>query len=71
MLLPKRINPIIKLTERCNYACEFCRYAIHRQEDSGIEEELLIKMIRQCITYNKMNGFYNMNVIFHGGEPLL
>lgn len=71
MLLPKRINPIIKLTERCNYACEFCRYAIHRQEDSGIEEDLLLKMIRQCISYNKMNGSYNMNVIFHGGEPLL
>lgn len=71
MSLPVRINPIIKLTERCNYTCEFCRYATHRQTDSGISEDLVIKMIRECIGYNKMNGNRNMNVIFHGGEPLL
>lgn len=71
MLLPVRINPIIKLTERCNYSCEFCRYANHRQSDSGISENLVIKFIRECISYNKMNDNANMNIIFHGGEPLL
>ena len=71
MGLPKHINPIIKLTERCNYNCAFCRYAIHKQYDSGISEQLAQKMIEECVTYNRSNGIKNTNVIFHGGEPLL
>lgn len=71
MILPKRINPIIKLTEKCNYACEFCRYSKHRQVDDGIPEKLVKKIILECFNYNMKNGILNMNVIFHGGEPLL
>ena len=71
MYLPSHINPIIKLTEKCNYACEFCRYSNHRQSDKGIPEHLIIKMITECYDYNKKNGIKNMNVILHGGEPLL
>lgn len=71
MTLPKRINPIIKLTEQCNYNCYFCRYANHRQNDNGTPEHIIKKMLTECIEYNKANGACNMNVIFHGGEPLL
>ena len=71
MLLPERINPIIKLTEKCNYKCSFCRYANHRQNDDGVSEELINKMVLESIKYNIANGTNNINVIFHGGEPLL
>ena len=71
MVFPNRINPIIKLTERCNYACEFCRYSKHRQTDDGISEKLVKKIILESHDYNVQNGLINMNVIFHGGEPLL
>lgn len=71
LYLPKYINPIIKLTEQCNYSCSFCRYSQHRQRDFGIPEQLVIKLILECYAYNRTNGIRNMNVIFHGGEPLL
>lgn len=71
MILPERINPIIKMTEECNYACSFCRYANHRQKDTGIPVNTVKKYIEEAIKYNIANGVNNMNVIFHGGEPLL
>ncbi len=71
MIMPKRINPIIKLTENCNYGCVFCRYAIHRQQDDGVNEELIKKIVLESASYNLSNGVNNINVIFHGGEPLL
>ncbi len=71
MYLPNRINPIVKLTEKCNYSCDFCRYSKHRQYDTGTSEKLVIKMILECYEYNRLHNNKNMNVIFHGGEPLL
>lgn len=65
------INPIIKLTETCNYNCGFCRYAHHRRNDHGISEELIMKMINESIDYNVGHGIEKINIIFHGGEPLL
>lgn len=71
MYLPNHINPIIKLTETCNYNCYFCRYANHRQTDDGISVDIVKKIIHQCAEYNSGNNIRNMNIIFHGGEPLL
>lgn len=71
MYLPNHINLIIKLTEECNYNCYFCRYANHRQRDNGISVGFVKSIIKQCVEYNKQNGIQNMNIIFHGGEPLL
>lgn len=71
MYIPSHINPIIKLTESCNYNCYFCRYANHRQKDSGIPVDLASTMIEQCANYNIEKHFPHMNIIFHGGEPLL
>ncbi len=71
MYYPDHINPIVKLTEVCNYHCDFCRYANHRQKDNGIEIGAVCSFICQCAEYNLSNGIKNMNIIFHGGEPLL
>lgn len=71
MYYPDHINPIVKLTEACNYHCDFCRYANHRQKDNGIGTSAVCSFIRQCAEYNLSNGIKNMNIIFHGGEPLL
>lgn len=71
MYLPKHVNPIIKLTESCNYNCYFCRYANHRQQDNGICVDDVKSILYQCVEYNRKHGIQNMNVIFHGGEPLL
>lgn len=71
MVSPSHVNPIIKLTEECNYCCYFCRYANHRQHDYGIPVEVACAMIEQCADYNLARGISAMNVIFHGGEPLL
>ena len=70
MIIPEKINPIIKLTERCNYNCEFCRYANHSKFDTGIDEKLVIKMVLESIAFNKEHGNNRINIIFHGGEPL-
>lgn len=71
MIYPLHVNPIIKLTEECNYSCDFCRYANHRQKDNGIPVEIACEMIQQCASYNLKHNVSSMNVIFHGGEPLL
>ena len=71
MSFPDKINPIIKLTEVCNYSCDFCRYSNHRQIDEGMPEDLIIKIVSECISYNLIHGYNKINVIFHGGEPLL
>lgn len=71
MIKPNRINPIIKLTEKCNYNCSFCRYANYRRYDKGISEELVKKMVLQSQEYTIRQGNPSLNVIFHGGEPLL
>lgn len=47
MYLPNHVNPIVKLTEECNYSCYFCRYANHRQKDNGIPV-YLVKLISVC-----------------------
>ena len=71
MYLPSHLNPIVKLTEECNYCCNFCRYADHRQKDGGISVDTVCSVIQQCAEYNLQNGVQSMNIIFHGGEPLL
>lgn len=66
-----RISPIIKLTEKCNYSCAFCRYANHRQNDDGMPVDMVLRIISQCVEYNGNNRVQKQRIIFHGGEPLL
>ena len=65
------VTSILKLTESCNYSCDFCRYANHRKVDDGMSLELIEKSLFETVNYNKKNGNLSNQIIFHGGEPLL
>lgn len=62
---------ILKLTERCNYGCSFCRYANHRRKDDGMSVTDIERLMRECAQYNLQRGKKLVTVNFHGGEPLL
>lgn len=62
---------ILKLTERCNYGCSFCRYANHRRKDDGMPVSDIERLMRECAEYNLKQGKKLTTVNFHGGEPLL
>ena len=68
-ILRNTITLVIKLTHSCNLACEYCFYmkeSFHpsNKETLGIEElrRILLKTAQICS---------NINLVFHGGEPLL
>lgn len=64
------ITPIIKVTENCNFTCEFCRYHTNeRRSIMGIETYKTI--VEKACEYNISHGWNHLNVIYHGGEPLL
>ena len=65
------INPIIKLTESCNYSCYFCRYANCLEEIKEVTVENIEKWLGNIILFNLNNGYYQTDVTWHGGEPLL
>lgn len=69
---PIRVAAIIKVTENCNYNCDFCYYAKKNYDVSkSMTLDLCKKIIRKTSDYNYLNGVKNSNIIFHGGEPLL
>ena len=68
---PKYITPIIKLTEACNFSCEYCRYAYNDALTSIADYEDVLLYIEKVIEYNLSQGEEFIHVIFHGGEPLL
>ena len=61
----------LKLTESCNFGCEFCRYANHRKADDGMSLDLVEKSLFEITSYNAKNKSLSSMVTFHGGEPLL
>ena len=64
------ITPIIKVTENCNFSCEFCRY--HTNERKSIMDiETYETIVEKACEYNISHGWNHLNVIYHGGEPLL
>lgn len=67
-----RISGIIKLTENCNFICEFCHYSQAKTRTKKIMPIFLCKNImKQIVIHNKKFQILNNNFIFHGGEPLL
>ena len=71
MIRQSFIIPIIKVTDSCNYACDFCYYAQRHLNGELMSTDLCKKIIHDCFVYNVEQGNYRMRVIFHGGEPLL
>ncbi len=69
---PIRVSAIIKVTENCNYDCDFCYYAKNNYDSKkNLSINLCKEIIRKTSDYNYLNGVKNTNIIFHGGEPLL
>lgn len=72
MRKPIRVAAIVKVTENCNYNCDFCFYAKKNYDSSKtMTLEMCKEIIRKTSDYNYSNGVKNSNIIFHGGEPLL
>lgn len=71
MIRQSFIIPIIKVTDSCNYSCDFCYYAQRKLHSPLMSRELCKKIIRECFLYNLKQGNNKMRIIFHGGEPLL
>jgi uncharacterized protein len=65
------VNPIIKLTENCNFSCYYCRYSNNGNINDFIKKNELFEIISKCLEYNNSNGYQGLSIIFHGGEPLL
>lgn len=64
------ITPILKVIENCNFSCDFCRYHLNERK-SVMDFEIYKIIIEKACAYNVSHGWNHLNVIFHGGEPLL
>lgn len=71
MLLQSFVIPIIKVTDSCNFNCDFCYYAQRNLHSDLMSLDLCKKIIRETFEYNVRNNNTIMRIIFHGGEPLL
>lgn len=66
---------VLKLTKDCNLNCEYC-YVKHKENFKGqmIDFEIYKSIIERIIKDRKNQGnktFPRIDLIFHGGEPLL
>ncbi len=72
---PRRISPIIKVTENCNFRCDYCHFARnlrkHEHHPHTMELDLLRHILAQCADYNLSHDIRDMDICYHGGEPLL
>ena len=71
MLQQSFLIPIIKVTDSCNFNCEFCYYAQKKTKSRLMTEVECKNIIRLCFEYNVKQHNKRMRIIFHGGEPLL
>lgn len=71
MLMQSFIIPILKVTDSCNFTCEFCYYAQRNASSRLMTLQEAKKILKNCFEYNVRNKNLRMRVIFHGGEPLL
>ena len=67
------VTPIIKITDCCNYNCQFCYYAQKKRSlaNSIMPIELLKEIICSVVEVNRLQKRNKTHLIFHGGEPLL
>lgn len=64
------ITPILKVTENCNFSCDFCRYHLNNRK-SVMDFGMYKTVVEKACDYNVSHGWMHLNVIYHGGEPLL
>lgn len=72
----RRINVVLKISERCNLVCDYC-YFFFSDDDSWKKHPPFIKtgvLEGLCDFLDEAAGSYGVdrvNLVFHGGEPLL
>lgn len=67
------ITPIIKVTDYCNYNCQFCYYAQKKKQLTNriMPISFAKDIISSVVDINISKENYVNHIIFHGGEPLL
>lgn len=69
----KNITVILRMTDDCNLSCLYCYDKINRIKDRDINRKFLNnidKIIKYIKSFNRDES-KNLNLILHGGEPLL
>lgn len=66
-------NPtiIVKVTNQCNLACNYCYGECSPSNNGIMNYATLENLIRKIFTYCVNNGTKSISIIWHGGEPLL
>lgn len=64
------VTPIIKVADFCNFTCDFCRYPKNPHKSLMPFSTFRIIIEKAC-EYNLSNNYCELDVVFHGGEPLL
>ena len=61
------ITPIIKVADFCNFTCDFCRYP-NNPHKSSMPFSTFRTIIEKACEYNFSNNYYELDVVFHGGD---
>lgn len=74
--MSKRLELIVKLTERCNIACTYCYYFENDARSAltrpaRITDDAADRLISRIDEYLRHESGSSIRVIFHGGEPLM
>lgn len=69
-------NFLVKIASRCNLACDYCYVYEHsdqtwRGQPVVMSEEHIATLARRIAHYVRHEDIPEINIIFHGGEPLL
>ena len=62
----KKITIILKPTEECNFRCKYCYHADTHYQKGKMSIDLFEEIIQKAFS-----SYNNIQLIFHGGEPLL
>lgn len=74
--MPKHLEVILKVSERCNINCKYCYFFDDRNLDFNarpaiISNETIQHLVRYLVDAIKMHDIETLQIDFHGGEPLL
>jgi uncharacterized protein len=76
MKIPKKLEVIVKITERCNINCTYC-YMFNKGNDeyksrpAYMSEETALHLAKFLSEAAQLDEIESLRVIFHGGEPMM
>ncbi|MFX0114926.1 MAG: radical SAM protein [Candidatus Hodarchaeota archaeon] len=62
---------ILKVSSQCNLACEYCVSTDLLKKKSLMSIDLFSQILSNFVPYFAKKGFTDLELVFHGGEPLL